>query len=92
MARGVRNWMWAEALQLLDQAERVHRAMFRPGRRGRARPAGSRRSTCSRPTASCGSRWPCRALRPDQLEVRIEGDALVVAGERTAADCRAAPA
>ena len=29
MARDMRNWMWAEALALLDQAERVHRGTFR---------------------------------------------------------------
>jgi hypothetical protein len=32
--------MWAEALELLDQAERVNRAMFRPGP---GRPGGARR-------------------------------------------------
>ena len=28
MSRPLRNWMWTEALQLLDEAERLHRRFF----------------------------------------------------------------
>jgi len=82
MARDVRNWMWAEALQLLDQAERVHRDAFRPG--------SGKRTACWEPPVDVfetdGAIWIQVALpgvRPDQLEVRIDGASLVVSGERT---------
>jgi HSP20 family molecular chaperone IbpA len=82
MASGVRNWMWAEALDLLDQAERMHRAAFRPGP---ARP----RSACWEPPLDLletdEELWIQVALpgvRAEQLDVRFEGDTLVVAGER----------
>ena len=82
MASDVRNRMWAEALDLLDQAERMHRASFRPGP---ARP----RSACWEPPLDLletdEELWIQVALpgvRPEQLDVRFEGDTLVVAGER----------
>ena len=37
MAHSRPDWMWAQALQLLDQAERAHRDLFRP--------SGTRRRT-----------------------------------------------
>ena len=72
----------------------------RPGGAGASRPVpaqrpapahrvlGAARSTCSRPTASCGSRWPCRASRRDQVEVRHRGRRS--RGGRRAHRCRAA--
>lgn len=86
MAGGMHDRMWAEALELLDQAERVQRAVFRPG------PAGTTaaRLTCWEPpvdvleTAS-GELWIQVALPgvpPELLDLRVEGQALVVAGER----------
>jgi HSP20 family protein len=82
MARDMRNWMWAEALALLDQAERVHRGAYRPGT--------ARRAACWEPPVDVletdESLWIQVALpgvTPEQLKVGIEGDALVVTGERT---------
>jgi HSP20 family molecular chaperone IbpA len=83
MARDVRGWMWAEALDLLDQAERMHRAMFRPGT------GQHRAATCWEPPVDVletdGGFWiqvVLPGVAPERLEVRIEGDQLVVAGER----------
>ena len=42
MAQNRPNWMWAEALQLLDQAERAHRDLFQPS-------AQRRRTACWEP-------------------------------------------
>ena len=82
MARDMRNWMWAEALALLDQAERVHRGTFRPG--------AARRTACWEPPVDVletdGELWIQVALpgvTPEQLQVGIEGQALLVTGERT---------
>lgn len=78
----MRNRMWAEALELLNQAERMHRSMFRPGQ-------GSRRTACWEPPVDIFETgdeiWIQVALpgvRPEQLEVRIENGTLVVRGER----------
>ena len=83
MAQNRPDWMRAEALQLLDQAERAHRDLFRPS-------AQRRRTACWEPPVDVfetdGELWIQVALPgvgPDQVEVRIEDGALVVAGERT---------
>jgi HSP20 family protein len=82
MPRDVHDWMWGEALGLLDEAERVHRALFRPGP---ARP----RTPCWEPPVDLletdDELWVQVALpgvTPDRCEVRFEDGALVVAGER----------
>jgi HSP20 family molecular chaperone IbpA len=82
MARDTRSWMWAEALALLDQAERMHRALFRPG-------AGGHQATCWEPPVDIVETdrelWIQVALpgvAADNVEVRVEGDTLVVAGDR----------
>ncbi len=82
MAGDGRNWMWAEALELLDQAERMHRAHFRPGP---ARP----RAACWEPPIDLfeaeGEVWIQVALpgvRAEQLEVSVADGVLVIAGER----------
>lgn len=84
MPRDARNWMWADALELLDRAERMHRAAFRPGP---LRP----RSACWEPPVDLFETdeelWIQVALpgvAPDRLQVAVEGgDTLVVAGERS---------
>jgi HSP20 family molecular chaperone IbpA len=81
----MRNRMWAQALDLLDQAERVHRAMFRPGT-GERMAAGP---TCWEPPVDVletdGAVWIqvlLPGVAPEQVRIRIEGNELVVAGER----------
>jgi HSP20 family molecular chaperone IbpA len=82
MASDVRNRMWAEALDLLEEAERMHRALFRPGP---ARP----RAPCWEPPLDLvetqDELWLQVALpgvKPERLDVRFEDGVLVVAGER----------
>jgi HSP20 family protein len=82
MARDRRDWMWAEAVQLLDQAERMQRAMFRPV-------AGNRPAACWEPPVDVFETddgiWIQVALPGvtlDRLEVVLEGDTIVVTGER----------
>jgi len=84
MRQGVRDpnlFMWVEALEQLDRIERAQRQVFRPG-----------------PPAGCPSWEPpvdlfetetgyrilvaLPGVRPDRLDVRLEGRTLVVAGER----------
>jgi HSP20 family molecular chaperone IbpA len=83
MAQNRPDWMWAQALQLLDQAERAHRELFRPS-------GARRRTACWEPPVDVfetdSEVWIQVALpgvAADQVEVRLEGDGLIVAGERT---------
>jgi HSP20 family protein len=75
-------WMWAEACELLDRAERLHRQFFVP-----QRPEG-RRPTWEPPVDLLETEdelWICVALpgvAKEQLEVLVEGGVLVVTGER----------
>jgi HSP20 family protein len=75
-------WMWAEACELLDRAERLHRQFFVPqrpqGRRPRWEPPVDLLETE-------GELWICVALpgvAKEQLEVLVENGVLVVTGER----------
>lgn len=83
MRRDMRNWMWAEALALLDEVERRQRASFSPGP---ARP----QTACWEPPVDLFETdeevWIQIALPgvpPERLQVAIEGDTLVVAGDRS---------
>lgn len=82
MPRDMRDWMWAEALELLDRAERVDRAAYRPGP---ARP----RSACWEPPVDLfetgDALWIQVALPGvtlERLDVSVEDGTLVVSGER----------
>lgn len=89
MAGGMaRDWMWAEALELLDRAERVSRATYRPGP-GPTGGGGARRPACWEPPVDLleteDELWIQVALPGvplHLLEVSVESEALVVAGER----------
>jgi HSP20 family molecular chaperone IbpA len=82
MAREVDNWMWAEALALIDQAERRQRAMFQPG-------TARRPASCWEPPVDVFETddeiWIQVALPGvplERLEVVLEGGTLVIGGER----------
>jgi HSP20 family protein len=83
MPRDMRDLMWAEALELLDQAERAHRGPYRPGP---ARP----RTACWEPPVdlfeTAEELWIQVALpgvAPERLDVSIEGSTLTVSGDRS---------
>ena len=72
MAQNRPDWMWAEALHLLDQAERAHRDLFRPS-------GARRRTACWEPPVDVfetdAEVWLQVALPgvgADQVEVRLE--------------------
>jgi HSP20 family protein len=75
-------WMWAEACELLDRAERLHRQFFVP------RGAQRRQPTWEPPVDLLETEeelWICVALPgvgKEQLEVVVEKGTLIVTGER----------
>lgn len=80
--RNSRNWMWEQALELLEQATRLQRQFFEP----RAADSGT---PCWEPPADVieadGQFWILVALpgvSPQRVNAVIDGAALVVQGER----------
>lgn len=76
-------WMWAEACEMLDRAERVHRDLYRPTR------APGRRRAWEPPVdifETDRELWIVVALpgvSPEATAVAIEGGTLVVTGVRS---------
>ncbi len=79
--RDPERWMWAEALDMLERAERMHRQFFQLGR-------AYRRPVWEPPVDVFETEealWILVALigvRVEQLEVVVDGGVLTVAGER----------
>lgn len=81
--RDPKVWMWAEACELLDRAERLHRQFFRP------HPAVARRPSWEPPVDVLETEdelWILVALpgvKVEQLEVLVDNGTLIVTGERS---------
>jgi HSP20 family protein len=74
--------MWAEACAMLDRAERLHRQFFEPAPGGEA---GARWEPPVDIFETERDLWVIAALpgvAPDQVEVRSDGNSLVIAGAR----------
>lgn len=75
-------WMWDEACEMIDRAERLHRQFFVPV------PAQTRRPAWEPPLdilETDEALWIVAALPgvvPDQLEVAVDSGVLIVRGER----------
>lgn len=80
--RDPRGWMWVEACEVIDRAERLHRQFFQLGR------TQARRPTWEPPVDVFETErefWILVALpgvERDRVEVIVDGDMLIVAGER----------
>ena len=76
------RWMWAEACEMLRRAERLERQFFVPAATGRER------SVWEPPVDvfEAGGRIAITVALPGvpatDIELRVEGDTLVIAGER----------
>ncbi|MCW2243532.1 Hsp20/alpha crystallin family protein [Azospirillum canadense] len=77
------SFMWSEAVELLDRAERLHRQFFRPA------PPGSRRACWTPPVDVYETEDAVMivvalpGVAADQLDIAVEDGVLVVAGERS---------
>jgi HSP20 family molecular chaperone IbpA len=86
MARDhARDWMWSEALQMLAQAERLHRAVFKPT-------PGPQGASWEPPVDMLETKDAVLILAalpgvdPDRVKAVIENGALIISGERTLPD------
>ena len=75
-------WMWADAVHMLSEAERLHRELFRPAWRGASQP-------CWEPPVDVFETdrqlWIIAALpgvAPEAVCVEVEGQTLLIAGTR----------
>jgi HSP20 family molecular chaperone IbpA len=83
MARDeARDWMWSEALQMLAQAERLHRQVFRPVQSPRG-------ASWEPPVDVLETKDAVLILAalpgvdPAQVQAVIEGSSLLITGERS---------
>jgi len=86
MARDhARDWMWSEALQMLAQAERLHREVFKPVQSPRG-------ASWEPPVDVLETKDAVLILAalpgvdPDQVQAVIEDGTLIISGERTLPD------
>lgn len=81
MSRDPQNLMWADACALLERAERLHRQFFEPARTAR----GARWEPPVDVFETDQELIVMVALpgvAPEQIEIHIQDDVLVIAGER----------
>ena len=86
MARDhARDWMWSEALQMLAQAERLQRVVFKPT-------PGPQGASWEPPVDMLETKDAVLILAalpgvdPDHVKAVIENGALIISGERTLPD------
>jgi len=77
------GWMWAEAVELLDRAERLHRQFFRPARGGGLRPSWAPPVDVFEDEESIVIVAALPGVLPEQVELTLADGVLVLAGERT---------
>ncbi|MFZ5652982.1 MAG: Hsp20/alpha crystallin family protein [Pseudomonadota bacterium] len=79
-SRDLEQWMWAEAMRMLDRAERVHRQLLPPGG------AGARRWEPAIDVYETPEHlWVVAALpgvAADQLSIDLQPGVLVLSGQR----------
>ena len=81
-SRDPRTWMWAQALEMLEEADRLHRQFFEPGP---GRVAGPTWEPPIDVVDHGGEAWVLVALPgvpPGRVEVTFDGSTLAVRGER----------
>ena len=82
MAQNRPDWMWAQALQLLDQAERAHRDMFRPSGQRRQAPCWEPPVDVFETEGEVVIVAALPGVAPDEAHAEIEGQTLIITGTR----------
>ncbi|MGH8503530.1 MAG: Hsp20/alpha crystallin family protein [Gammaproteobacteria bacterium] len=80
----ISGWMWAEACQLIDQAERLHRQFFRVGPQTQHAPAWEPPTDIFETDDEISICMALPGVSADQVQVNLEGDVLSVSGVRPA--------
>jgi HSP20 family protein len=81
-SRDPRIWMWAEACELLEEAERLHRQFFVPARSPTTGPTWEPPADVLETEQELSIQVALPGVGPDQLKVVIDGGTLTVTGVR----------
>jgi HSP20 family molecular chaperone IbpA len=81
MGSDFKNWMWFEAVDRLSRAQRMHQQFFLLKQRGRA-PSWEPPADVLETDDEVMVFFALPGVDPDQVQSAIEGDSLVVAGQR----------
>ena len=77
-----RNWMWSEALQMLAQADRLHREVFSPPQAGRHGVNWEPPTDVLETQDAVLILVALPGVDPDKVEIVIHNSGLSIAGER----------
>lgn len=80
--RDTRRWMWAEAVQMLQEADRLNRQFFQLGAKQLSCPAWEPPLDIFETRDGLVLQFALPGVRLEQLDVGIEGSVLSVRGER----------
>ena len=80
--RALETWMWAEACEILDRADRLHRQFFRPSMMNAGRPTWEPPIDVYETDYEFKIMIALPGVAPEHLKVILEDDDLIVAGER----------
>jgi len=80
--RNPADWMWSQAIELLEQAERMHRQFFRLATSSRARPTWEPPADVFEDEDGIVIMVALPGVPPDRVEVTHEPGMLVVRAER----------
>jgi len=83
MGQGSGSWMWADALDMLARAERLHQEMFRPVAPGAAKPAWEPPVDVIETDSEVVVLAALPGVDPEQIKASILGERLVISGRRT---------
>lgn len=85
------SWMWAQALELLEEANRLQRQFFRPGQARAPRPVWEPPADVFETERELFIVVALPGVPPERVEVVLDGRTLIVIGERPMpAECHAA--
>jgi len=82
MSNSSERWMWADALEMLARADRLHRQMFQPRRALGQRPSWEPPADVLETDNEVLILVALPGVDPDHAQVKIDGADLVVAGAR----------
>jgi HSP20 family molecular chaperone IbpA len=77
------RWMWSEACEMLARAERMHRQFFQPVRSASRLPSWEPPADVLESATDVLVVVALPGVKPDAVEVAIDGGDLLVAGTRT---------
>lgn len=80
--RALETWMWAEACEILDRADRLHRQFFRPSVMNARRPTWEPPIDIYETDYEFTIMIALPGVAPEHLSVMLENDHLIIDGQR----------